>query len=75
MAQEFPRPRQFFSGGQGNYGHLTLRNLAALAAELGDQGEARRGWQAIVRDCPDDAEEATEPIDGGRSDHLMNSIS
>ena len=31
------RPEQFSSVDQGIYGHLTLRNLAALAAERGDQ--------------------------------------
>ena len=34
------RPEQFSSVDQGIYGHLTRRNLAALAAERGDHAEA-----------------------------------
>ena len=34
------RPEQFSSVDQGIYGHLTRRNLAALAAERGDRAEA-----------------------------------
>ena len=34
------RPEQFCNINQGIYGHLTLRNLAVLAEERGDPGEA-----------------------------------
>ena len=46
------RPEQFCSVDQGIYGHLTLRNLAALAQERGDPGEARRLWKSILRRQP-----------------------
>ncbi len=36
------RPDRFCSVNQGIYGHLTLRNLAVLAEERGDHGEALR---------------------------------
>ena len=36
------RPEQFCSVDQGIYGHLTLRNLAVLAAERGDHDRGRR---------------------------------
>jgi hypothetical protein len=39
---------------QGIYGHLTWRNLAALAADRGDQTEARRLWADVLAKCPDD---------------------
>ena len=48
------RPDQFCSFDQGIYGHLTRRNLAALAAERGDQTEARRLWADVLAECPDD---------------------
>jgi hypothetical protein len=57
------RPEQFCSVDQGIYGHLTLRNLASLAAERGDSAEARRLWQSILADCPGDAE-ATAKLAG-----------
>ncbi len=50
------RPRKFASLDQGIYGHLTRRNLAALAEERGDAEEARTQWQAILADCPGDKE-------------------
>ncbi len=50
------RPEQFCSVDQGIYGHLTLRNLAALAAERGDRAEADRLWRAVLAECPGDAE-------------------
>jgi hypothetical protein len=40
----------------GIYGHLTRRNLAALAAERGDRGEAARLWRAVLAECPGDRE-------------------
>ena len=50
------RPEQFASIDQGIYGHLTRRNLAALAAERGDHGEAARLWRAVLAECPGDRE-------------------
>ena len=50
------RPEQFCSFDQGIYGHLTRRNLAALAAERGDHAEARRLWEAVLAECPGDRE-------------------
>ena len=40
------RPQKFASVDQGIYGHLTRRNLAALAKERGDLDEATRQWRA-----------------------------
>ena len=42
--------------GQGIYGHLTRRNLAALAAERGDRDEEARLWRAVLAECPGDRE-------------------
>jgi Flp pilus assembly protein TadD len=50
------RPEQFCSVDQGIYGHLTRRNLAALAAERGDHVEARRLWQEVLAEYPGDRE-------------------
>ena len=50
------RPDRFCSIDQGIYGHLTLRNLAALAEERGDRDEARRLWRMVLEACPGDAE-------------------
>jgi tetratricopeptide (TPR) repeat protein len=50
------RADQFCSVDQGIYGHLTVRNLAVLAEERGDQGEARRLWRMVLDACPGDAE-------------------
>ena len=41
---------------QGFYGHLTRRNLAVLATERGDHEEARKFWQAVLEECPNDRE-------------------
>jgi len=49
------RPDQFCSVDQGNYGHLTLRNLAVLADERGDRVESRRLWRMVLDACPGDA--------------------
>ena len=54
------RPEQFCSVDQGIYGHLTLRNLAALAAERNDPAEARRLWRAVLAECPNDPEAAAK---------------
>jgi tetratricopeptide (TPR) repeat protein len=50
------RPDQFASVDQGIYGHLTRRNLAALALERGDHAEARRLWRAVLEECSNDGE-------------------
>jgi tetratricopeptide (TPR) repeat protein len=50
------RPDQFCSVDQGIYGHLTLRNLAVLAEERGDQAKARRLWRKVLDACPGDTE-------------------
>jgi GT2 family glycosyltransferase len=50
------RPEEFCSVDQGIYGHLTRRNLAALAAERGDHAEAGRLWLAVLAECPGDRE-------------------
>ncbi len=50
------RPEQFASIDQGIYGHLTRRNLAALARERGDQAEAANLWRTVLAECPDDRE-------------------
>ncbi len=50
------RPDQFCSVDQGIYGHLTRRNLAALAAERGDHGGAERLWREVLVECPGDRE-------------------
>jgi hypothetical protein len=48
--------QQVCSFDQGIYGHLTLGNLAALAAERGDKAEAERLWRAVLAECPGNAE-------------------
>jgi hypothetical protein len=50
------RTDQFCSIDQGIYGHLTLRDLAVLAAERGDRDKARRLWRMVLDACPGDAE-------------------
>jgi hypothetical protein len=50
------RPEQFASVDQGIYGHLTRRNLAAMAAERGDHDEEERHWRAVLAECPGDPE-------------------
>jgi tetratricopeptide (TPR) repeat protein len=50
------RPNEFCSLDQGIFGHLTLRNLAALAAERGDQADVERLWQQVLAECPGDRE-------------------
>ncbi len=48
------RPDQFCSVDQGIYGHLTRRNLAALAAERGDLASAKQLWRDVLAECPGD---------------------
>jgi tetratricopeptide (TPR) repeat protein len=50
------RPERFSSVDAGISGHLTRRNLAALAAQRGDAAEAARQWAAVLAECPGDAE-------------------
>ena len=50
------RPDQFCSLDQGIYGHLTRRNLAALAAERGDRAETEQLWREVLAECPGDRE-------------------
>jgi glycosyltransferase involved in cell wall biosynthesis len=51
-------PERFASIDVGIYGHLTRRNLAALAHARGDRAEARRLWEAVLAECPGDPEAA-----------------
>jgi glycosyltransferase involved in cell wall biosynthesis len=48
------RPERFSSVDQGIYGHLTRRNLAALAEERGAPDEARQLWTDVLGECPGD---------------------
>jgi glycosyltransferase involved in cell wall biosynthesis len=50
------RPDRFASMDMGIYGHLTRRNLAALAAERGDHAEEEPLWRAVLAECPGDRE-------------------
>ena len=50
------RPDQFCSVDRGIFGHLTRRNLAALAAERGDLASAERLWRDVLAECPGDRE-------------------
>jgi GT2 family glycosyltransferase len=59
------RPDQFCSVDQGIYGHLTRRNLAALAAERGDHAEVERLWREVLAECPGDRE-ALAKLNGAR---------
>ena len=61
------RPQKFASVDQGIYGHLTRRNLAALAKERGDTRGSQRQWRAVLAECPGDRE-ATEKL--GRSGNV-----
>jgi glycosyltransferase involved in cell wall biosynthesis len=50
------RPERFSSVDVGIYGHLSRRNLAAIAEERGDYAEAARLWSEVLEECPGDAE-------------------
>jgi tetratricopeptide (TPR) repeat protein len=50
------RRERFGSVDQGIYGHLTRRNLAALAEERGDRAGAARLWGEVLAECPGDRE-------------------
>ncbi len=54
------RPERFASVDEGIYGHVTRRNLAALAVEQGDRAEAARLWSTVLAERPGDAEAARE---------------
>jgi glycosyltransferase involved in cell wall biosynthesis len=51
---------QFRSVDPGIYGHLTRRNLAAVAAERGDYAEVQQLWEAVLAECPGDREATGE---------------
>ncbi len=69
------RPEQFASVDQGIYGHLTRRNLAALAKERGDHDEAATLWRAVLAECPNDRE-ARDHLESFslRATHVRTSI-
>ncbi|QEH32069.1 SPBc2 prophage-derived glycosyltransferase SunS [Aquisphaera giovannonii] len=50
------RPEEFASVDQGIYGHLTRRNLAALAEERGELAVALEHWRAVQHECHGDEE-------------------
>jgi glycosyltransferase involved in cell wall biosynthesis len=50
------RPEQYCSPDEGIYGHLTRRNLAALATERGDRAAAAQLWRDVLAECPGDRE-------------------
>ena len=58
--------QKFASVDQGIYGHLTRRNLAALAKERGDLDEAERQWRAVLAECPADTEAIATPRGASR---------
>jgi len=62
------RPEKFASMDQGIFGHVTRRNLAALARERGDHAEAERLWQAVLAECPGDRD-ALRQIGGQPPSH------
>jgi tetratricopeptide (TPR) repeat protein len=48
------RPERFASVDEGIYGHVTHRNLAALAEERGDWAGAAAHWSAVLAALPED---------------------
>jgi GT2 family glycosyltransferase len=50
------RPERFASVDEGIYGHVTRRNLAALAEESGDPAGAAAYWEAVLGEVPGDAD-------------------
>jgi hypothetical protein len=54
-------PERFSSVDQGIYGHLTLPNLTAMAAERGVQAEQIALWQRVLQECPGEAEATARP--------------
>src|SRR5207253_4461967 len=60
------RPDRFASVDMGIYGHVTLRNLAMLAAERDDPAEAARLWRGVLAECPRDGDAAwaVQRLDG-----------
>jgi glycosyltransferase involved in cell wall biosynthesis len=65
------RPERFCSVDQGIFGHLTRRNLAALAEERADHAEAARLWREVLAECPGDPE-AMHKLDQLERDHFSN---
>ena len=59
------RPEKFASVDRRIYGHVTRRNLAALAKERGDFEEARRLWQDVLAECPGDRDALRNLNPGG----------
>jgi len=58
---EDPHPHRTFSSmSPGITGHLTRRNLAALAEEDGRCAEAVRLWKEVLLECPNDAHALSE---------------
>ena len=53
--------RRGHSTKNGFYGHLTRRNLAALAADRGDHAEVERLWNDVLAECPGDPEALSRP--------------
>jgi glycosyltransferase involved in cell wall biosynthesis/tetratricopeptide (TPR) repeat protein len=53
------RPERFCSVDAGVYGHLTRRNLAALAEERGDRPGAARLWAEVLAERPGDPDAVT----------------
>jgi tetratricopeptide (TPR) repeat protein len=53
---ELRPPERFSSVDRGIYGHLTRRNLAALAAGRGDRTEEEGHWRAVLAERPGDPE-------------------
>ena len=74
------RPERFASVDPGIYGHLTRRNLAALAEDRGDWIEAKRLWTEVLVDCPGDREASgsggsARQVANGQSKRLLRSRS
>jgi Glycosyl transferase family 2 len=65
------RPERFCSVDQGIFGHLTRRNLAALAEERADHTEAARLWREVLAECPGDPE-AMHKLDQLEREHFSN---
>jgi len=55
---ELRRPEEFSSVDADIFGPLTRRNLALLAEERGDAGEASAQWRAVLGERPGDVEAA-----------------
>ncbi len=67
---DLKRPEEFCSVDHGIYGHLTRRNLAALAEERGDRDEEARLWRGVLAECPGDAD-ALRHLESLKVDEVM----